>query len=329
MLDNFLKDLLNMSQTEKMELLQLYQELMRDQQLKLLTKTIASITDDACTPAYIKKDTLDRVGRYVVAAKQHTRVEKSSGQHEPILEKYMVIKVNFAGLGSELDSTHYGIVWETGRRRDHVSIIPTTSFKQESTIETGESFNIGKVDFLDKETVVMMNQITSVSRKRITGSVRHYDPGSKRPLIVKLSDDQKKRIHDGFRVYGLEEQTLYNKYIKNSHADTLPVLADPEMQYSHLFRPVIEISNTKDLLVYKLYDDAREYRLERKSFSLTGSTRVEALKNWVEATATLDPADPTKKTYSVTRDDARRSAYAVIQTAIAVAATPAPSPTGS
>ncbi|WP_139331797.1 hypothetical protein [Paenibacillus macquariensis] len=303
---------MDLEEFERSEMLGISNGLILDSQLKKLAKTLSQIVDDSTTPAYTRLDTLDRISRYVDSAKKHSIKDDRTGELKPVVSQYMIVRVNFAGLGSELDNIHYGIVWNADRKRDHISIIPTTSFKPASTLETGETFNIGKVGFLSGETVVLMNQITSVSRKRIR-TARHFNPTSDKKELVKLSLLQQKRVMEGFRIYGLKEESLSSKYIRNSFSDRLPMFDDPELQYQHLHRPIIEIENTKDLVVYRLYDSEQEFNLHRKPFQLMDSTRNNVIKDWVEAKAIWDPDT---ETFVKERDEVRKDAYIVIQDAI-------------
>lgn len=257
------------------------------------------------------EDTLNRISRYVDSAKNHIRKD-DRGLHLPKASRFMIVRVNFAGLGTELDDAHYAIVWEEHRKRDNISVIPTTSFKPVSTLETGLTFNIGHVDFLSGETVVLMDQIISISRKRLQ-AVRHYNPGTERREIAKLSRDQQFRVKDGFRIYGLHEATFFNEFLRDSFKDTLPELQDPDVQFDHLHRPVITIQNTKNELIYQLYNDTRHFKISRKLFAKHGIDRYQLLSDWVNAKAQVDRA--TARVIK-TREEVRKDGYAKIQAAI-------------
>ncbi|WP_189338254.1 type II toxin-antitoxin system PemK/MazF family toxin [Paenibacillus sp. IHB B 3084] len=313
LIEQFLLDLLNKAEYEKKHLLSLYKHIMDDQKVRQITAQLMHIKDDAGVPNLTREDTLSRVKRFIDSANKDTVKDPTSGVLKPITTQFMVVCVNFTGIGSEQDEFHYGIVWDEQRKRDNVSIIPTTSFKAEKTLDTDLSFNIGHVSFLQGETVVLMNQITSVSRKRIR-NVRHKNPITDKFEIVKLSPEQQNRIKDGFRIYGLKERSLYNEFIYNSFVDTLPILEYPEVQYFHLNRPIRLVENYKNKLTYKLYDDEKVYVIERKPYKLpSGTNRIGLLKSWVEAVAIMDPLS--KKIITM-RDKVRQSAYEEIQNAI-------------
>ncbi|MFB5678778.1 hypothetical protein [Paenibacillus terreus] len=311
MLEDFLRDLLDLPPSERDELLALNQHLMKDRQIKIITKKLTQITDDTGMAQFTREDTLNRISRYVESAKNHIRKD-DNGLHLPKASQFMIVRVNFAGLGTELDDVHYAIVWEEHRKRDNISVIPTTSFKPESTLETGLTFNIGHVDFLGGETVVLMDQIISISRKRLQ-AVRHYNHGTGRREIAKLSKDQQLRIKDGFRIYGLHEATLFNEFIRDSFKDTLPEFQDPDVQFDHLHRPVITIQNTKDELIYQLYNDTRQFTISRKLFAKPGVNRYQLLIDWINAKAEVDRA-----TLEIvkSREEVRKEGYAKIQAAI-------------
>lgn len=310
MLDDFLLELLKKPVDERIKYINTFTSVMRDSELHKLTTRIDSITDDANTATYTKVDTLKRIDRFVQSAKTHSRIKDEF--YTPPLDPFQLVLVNFAGVGSEWDDCHYAIVWDTKRKRDHVTIIPTTSFKAESTIESGTQFNIGQVGFYQEETVALMNQMTTISRKRIL-KYRHYNPNTKNPpAIVRLSKPQQERIKDGFRIFGLREQTLYESHILDNYRDRLPEFEYPEIQYHHLNLPYIVISSDMDCLIYKVYGDEREYKLFRKPYQIDVD-RNKLLKKWFEAKAQIHP--DTKEVIK-SRDDVRRDSYADIQAAI-------------
>ncbi|MFD2328801.1 hypothetical protein ACFSR7_06010 [Cohnella sp. GCM10020058] len=305
MLDAFLKQLLNLPDTQKNDVLSLCHEILQNEKLRNIAKSVSLVTDDAEVPQFTKDSTLDRIGRYIVSARAQSKLDATTRQYVPPMNKFAIVKVNFAGLGSELDDLHFGIVWDVERKRDHISIIPTTSYKPGTTRENGTTFNLGNISYLPNQTVVMMHQITSVSRKRIQ-SHRHYNDATGRSGVVYLSPDQRQRVYEGFRVYGLNEETLYNKHIRNSYSDTLPIFEDPEAQFDHLHRPIIDVSNTKDELVYKLYSDLNtEYKIIRKGTGIQTAERDLLLRNLVNATAQVDATGAIMQS----RLDVRMAAY--------------------
>lgn len=178
--------------------------------------------------------------------------------------------MRFSGLGSETDQEHFAIVWRSPRKSDAIVIIPTTSFKEESTQEHGIEFNIGKIDFMGKETVVLLEQMTTISRKRIDRRQLHKTRQliSKNPVKHKfatISIDQKNRILDGLRVYHFGETTIY-QFLKDTEIDKLPRLSDYAVQLGHLHRPFIkDVQNSDtDKLVYALHEDPNKfYTIER------------------------------------------------------------------
>ncbi|MFC3803005.1 hypothetical protein [Cohnella sp. GCM10012308] len=304
-----MKELLNMPEREKNTALPLCMDILQDEHVRDINKTLSQITNDTGVPAFTRESTLARIRKFVFSAKQHLRVNTGSGEYLPPLSEMQLVTVNFAGLGSELNDLHFGIIWDVDRKRDHVSIIPTTSFKPGSTMETGVTFNLGNVGPLTGETVVLMNQITTVSRKRVQTN-RFRNPATSATEVVKLSSNQKQRVYEGFRIYGLKEETLYTKHIRNAFPDTVPVFEDPEVQFTHLHRPFIEVSHSKDELIYKLYSDPNtEYKMTRQECVVQATERGQLVRAWVAAKAQINQST---QAIIKSRLDVQKDAYAAL-----------------
>lgn len=329
LLEEFLRELLSLPEEERKvilefnskllgepsgyrsELLKHYNTILSDQDLLEVVRHLDRVKDDPGELAYTRSDTLKRIQRYVNSAAKETR-KGPDGTRIPRVGKFEIAKVNFAGLGSELDDKHYAIIWEAYPKRDHVVVIPTTSFKEISTLETGTSFNIGCVGAMQAETVVTLGQITTLSRKRII-NVEGYRDGT-RKVYHKLNPAQQARLLDGFRVFAFGERTLYDRFIKSTLQDRLPMFLDHDVQYAHLHRPVVVIQEEPDELKYSLYGDpATVYILQRKPFTLaTGQTRSRLLKEWVDAVGIMDVPNG----INITREMSKNQAYTAIKQAI-------------
>lgn len=212
-----------------------------------------------------RNDTLNRILMYTSSAK--VTDDKSEIEVEirgrktrkvifnPILTNGQVIKVNFSGLGSELYKEHFAIVWDVKENREQVTVIPTYSFKN-NTILKANLFNIGKVttlcDYTGSETLVSVDQVTTISRKRIIQTKFNN-------RMAYLTSEQKNRIIDGFRAYWVGEETLF-KHIAKTYKDHLPKFDDIKLSFDHMFRPLlkykwVKINENQKLLKYSLYND--------------------------------------------------------------------------
>lgn len=297
--------------SKQRQLLELFKKISSEKELEDLVKEIDSISDDPYIADQTRHNSLERIKRYVLSVKKHNNINKQRF-FLPVVNKGELIYVRFSGIGSEHDQEHYAIVWEVDRKRDHIVVIPATSFKDDSTIETGISFNIGNVGFMESQTVVLLNQITTISRKRII-SVKHYNPLTGQYEFARISPDQEKRIRDGFRVMCLGEKTLFDEIF--GHKKILPVFEDPIIQYQHLLRPYIKIETetTPEKLVYALHEEPNiHYTVYRYPHNLNTSQRQMLLKQWLNAKATYSDVQG-KKILIKSREDARQEAYHKIQ----------------
>ncbi|WP_322904645.1 type II toxin-antitoxin system PemK/MazF family toxin [Paenibacillus campi] len=297
---------------EQKHLLELFNHFIHDNKAKQIASQIMNIKGDTFFLPHTRENKLSRIDRFVKSASRNTQKNKD-GSLFPTTRPFSIICVNFAGIGSEHDEYHYAIVWTEQRSRDNITVIPTTSFKADRTLETEGSFNIGKVAFLQDETVVLLEQLTTISRKRIQ-KIKHLNPLTNNLEIVTLSKTQQERIKDGFRIIGLKEKSLYKEFIEKSFQDTLPVFSNHSLQYTHLNRPIKVIKNTKETLSYSLYESEEVFTMNRKPYILSKSlTRSILLEKWKKAVAKKN-----EKTNHIiaTRKQAQENAYQEIQNAI-------------
>ncbi|SDY86873.1 hypothetical protein [Thermoactinomyces sp. DSM 45892] len=271
------------------ELLAYIQKASEEEVLRKIVKELCLIEPDPNVPTRTRQDTLERILRFVTIARKHDEV-RFSPKHKkniyvPTIRTGELVVIQFAGLGSELDDIHYGVVWDVKHALDQVSILPTTSFKPNSTKENGLTFNIGQVGFLREETVVKLQDATSVTRKKILSN-RHLDPHDPEGKLknVRLNNQQMERIQDGLRVKDFKENTLFQEILTHRQ-DCLPIFDDHSVQYTHLNRPFIIHSSSHDQLRYTLHNQPNEiYTLYRKKTMLSRSERKKLLYEWANAT---------------------------------------------
>lgn len=308
MLNKLLQSLAKHDPHKQKELLDWFTNISEDPLFQSLVKSLNEVEDDPKDKHHTRQNVFKRIRRFILSARRSPRYKiNNQGKKEylPVTNDGELIYVRFSGVGSELDDDHYAVVWKAQRHLDQVLVIPTTSFKPKSTIESPIVFNIGKVDFLENETVVLLNQITVISRKRILRT-KHVNKATQQELPAKLNQNQIERIKDGLRVLFLGEHTLFEEFLY-MHQDRLPLLEDPHEQYSHLHRPFIRIRDNIDELEYALYCDPNvTYRIKRIPTSLRRSDRKKLLYNWINAT----------ETDTKSRNKARDDAYNTIKSAM-------------
>ncbi|MGE7839068.1 type II toxin-antitoxin system PemK/MazF family toxin [Viridibacillus arvi] len=300
-LSDILNDIKILPVNEQQQLFLHFQSILGDNNLKKIMNNIADIQDEPAVPSRTRTNTLERIERYTNSAKRkHEFHHSKSDAYLPIVDDGELIYIEFSGLGSEIDENHYGIVWQSFRRKDTLVIIPTTSFKEESTRENGSVFNIGNVAFMNKESVVLLDQITNISRKKIDRSKRHltrqtigkHPNGKPKHMFAKISPEQQERIKDGFRVHFLKEKTLYDLLLLN-YKDKMPYISEYNVQIRHMYRPiVINEKSTPDVLFYSLYEDLEKlYTIPLFEYIGTLENRNIVFNNWVHAKADFDPVN--------------------------------------
>lgn len=278
---------LSLPDLEKRKWFRIMKQIESEPDFSELVELQSKITSDPISPTRTREDTLSRIKKYVETISKHDQMFPDSRTKRmifrPRLKPHEMILVQFAGQGSEIHDLHYGIVWDVNDARDTVVVIPVSSFKYESARENGLRFNIGKVGFLFKETLVSMTDITSISRKRIH-TKQVYNSVTKTFGTIQLEPEQVIRIQDGFRVLGLGEQTLGSLFINHKW---IPMLSDLDVQTPHMHRPyTIEQNTTHDVLHYTVSGDTTVYQIERVKTRLSRAEKNKFLLKWLNATGT-------------------------------------------
>lgn len=310
-----LEKLKDLPEKEQKELLKYFEKIAEEPTFKEIVKNIFSIKDETIVVNRTRQNTLQRLNRFTLSAKTpHEFHQVKKKNYMPILNEGELMEIRFSGLGSETDECHYAIIWKAERQRDTIVIIPTTSFKESSTLETGTTFNIGNISFMGKKTVVMLDQVTTISRKRIDRKTmyktRRKDPQTQKYEYAKITKAQENRIKDGFRVHHLNESTI-SSYLFTAVTDVLPFLNSYEEQLDHLHRPYIKnIEQSNDnQFVYALYEDPEKFYTIYLFPIRSGSRKRQLLKAWVEAIAFTN----TDGSIAKNRTTVQQEAYDTIQ----------------
>jgi mRNA-degrading endonuclease toxin of MazEF toxin-antitoxin module len=232
-------------------------------------------------------DLLERVLLYTTSAKEINEYIPGTNLFKITLKETQMVHVNFAGLGSEHLGEHPAIVWDTEQKRDHVLVIPCTSYKTDTTVESETAINIGFAGFFDSHgvlssvlnvsTVVLLDQIQSVSRKRIT---RHKttDPATQKGGIARIGPTQVQRIEEGMRILFFGEKTYFEKELLDIQG-VLPEFSHELDQYLHMHRSNYTII-TDDGTNVKYNIDGKEYEMIRRKTSMNNKERKKLLKEW-------------------------------------------------
>jgi mRNA-degrading endonuclease toxin of MazEF toxin-antitoxin module len=259
--------------------------IIREHVVRDIILNISSIRDDG---SITKQDSYERVALYTKSAK----IPTTARVH---LKKRMMVHVDFAGLGTEHKGNHPAIVWHVEDSSDRVLVIPCTSFKRDSSVESPIDINIGPAKFtgpnnsingvLAVSTIVLLDQIQPVSRKRITNHLTR-NPANNAYAIARIDEQQVKRIEEGLQILLYGKTTLYDEFIKDDPI-IVPEFINHQTQYSHLFRRVQVISNTGTRIEYMVQGDETMYFLHRRPAkpSLTEELRRQLLKQWIKPKA--------------------------------------------
>lgn len=293
---NVIEKIKDLPQNKQKELLTYFEKIASEKEFEKIVENIFSIENETIVTTRTRQNTLERINRFTQSAKTpHEFHARKKSNYLPIVNEGELIEIRFSGLGSETDQEHFAIIWKAQRTSDPIVIIPTTSFKEASTKETEIAFNIGKIDFMGKETVVLLDQMTTISRKRINRKTLYktrqtIDKTKGQYKFATISIEQKNRILDGLRAYHFGETTIY-QFLKETEQKKLPVLTDYEVQIKHLHRPFIkniEKSNA-DEFVYALYENPNKfYTIYRCDCTEQLYKRNQLLNTWINATAEYD-----------------------------------------
>lgn len=280
---------------EKNKIISIFNKVLTESLFKAIVNNLFEIQNEPPSLKHrgiSRENVLQIINTFTESAKLHDSFDEENKVFTPVIndqKKKYLIEVNFAGLGSEVNGVHYAIVWEAQNNRDDIVVIPTTSFKDFSTKEKPCLFNIGKVGHMSKETVVKLDQITTISRKRIRNVVT-TDQATNAAGIAALTDEQVKRIQEGFSILFLGESSLFTKEILGNHKNRLPAFDDPVLQFSHLNRPYNIVSLRPDKVIYTLQDDSSQtqYTLYRNLTRLTVPDRNRLIFTWINSVAIYD-----------------------------------------
>jgi hypothetical protein len=206
----------------------------------------------------------------IVNTEKNNLQKDQSDNFVPFLEKGQVIKVNFVGLGTVIDRSHYAVVWDAHPTNEHTVVIPLTS-----KVRAGKGyFEIGPIDGLEAAShVIKSNQPQSISRKSIQIWTKKNEDGQN--VVVTLEDWQLRKTEELFRISQLKEPTLVkvlNQFIG------LKVPITPSIDYfENLYKP-IHYFVLEDKLYYKVYQDAPIKIIETMNIGIRSGERKELLK---------------------------------------------------
>lgn len=271
--------------SQRREWFRIMKQMVQEPNFNQLIKQLSKITPDPNVPARTREDTLDRISKYVETISRHDQqfIDPRTKRtlYRPKLKPYEMILVQFAGQGSEIHDIHFGITWDVQDNRDQVIVIPTNSFKYESSREHKLQFNIGKVGFLPEETLVKLVDICSISRKRILTN-RLLDETTNQMGFIRLEPHQLKRIQYGLHAFVYGEPSLFDSIRKQ---DRIPVLMDYDTQIHHMHLSYqVQEGTTPKVLKYKVLGDNTVYEIHRKPTHLPKTERNKLLHQWINAT---------------------------------------------
>ncbi|MFS7377919.1 type II toxin-antitoxin system PemK/MazF family toxin, partial [Carnobacterium divergens] len=244
--------------------------------IKIIETAITAYEDDSIIKTDTAKFKLDSTKRFVEnSSKPH--VLSDGKKYSPLLKKWEIICVNFSGIGSELDNTHYAIILNCNILSDAITILPLTSFKPKVTVEDHTRFSIGKLKNQGRKSVVLFNQITTISRKRIISNLKSNNKN------ISLTDYQIRLVLSGLRVNVMKEKHLFEELISNN--SYIPEFEDPDKQYFHLrsaYKKNIEES-TPIKLVYSIPDinNSEKFTVNLNKYeNFTRADRKNLLTKW-------------------------------------------------
>ncbi|MED4779414.1 hypothetical protein [Brevibacillus choshinensis] len=270
--------------------------LIKDPTLDAMLWDLLGIIDDPKDTQLTRVEVLSRIGRYIKVSRKGHRKNKNN-DFKPEVTSRMMVTVNFTGVGGEHNDDHFGIVWAADPKRDNVLIIPTTSLKEDKKFYN-HYFSIGKVQFLEKETVVMLDQTVAVSHKRIEKET-FIDPATKTNTPVYISKEQEWHIRDGIRVSYLGYQTLFH-FLHTNFRSYIPEMVNEPLQHTHLLRPFNLISNDPEKMLYTLIDDPETvYTIKWRVSAVSKNQRDRLLSKWFQALGAYNRDPKTNERLSI------------------------------
>ena len=279
-----------------------------------IENTIKNYKDDPTVITDSQKFKLFSTNRFATnAAKEHWKDKKNI--YLPILKIDQVIWVNFSGIGSELDNEHMAVIINCNQSVDTVTILPLTSFKNESTIEDHLKFSIGTLTGQNKKSVALFSQITTISRKRVLNhKLTNYH---NKEHITFLDSKQKELVKLGLKVNLLKEKHLFQELVQNEKI--IPQFENPDEQYFHLKYPYQKniIESTSRKLVYSIDNDpTKQYCIDLVPYdkSLSRKERKDFLNSWYRVTPNFDSKGNMTENRNVVRNNIYKTllSYATI-----------------
>lgn len=346
--EDFIERYVALSAVERGEFLDDFILLMSDSDVKDLVRKLEGLPSAVCSQTskditdVIDNQTVRQVIQNITEVQQDRNDTKEDGYEciklysnsaktptktNVFVKKRMLIHVDFSGLGSEHRFNHPAIVWYTDEAKgDRMVVIPCTSYKPDTTMESTTDINIGKAKFfggtnnvegeLLEETVVLLNQIQVVSRKRITGYWSR-NPITGQSKTARIDFEQVRRIEEGLKIMMHEEKTLYDLYIQPYEiqkqvsmfptATMVPEFVNHENQYKHIYRIPYEVEDNGCFISYKVEGDPNTYYMFRRPTTRINSEehRKALLKNWIRPRAIRNP----DKTLHTDTPTVRENAY--------------------
>ncbi|MEK4627366.1 hypothetical protein MKZ17_03870 [Solibacillus sp. FSL R7-0682] len=289
LLPNFSRYTSSCTEEEKAEIMSVIDTLFNDNDLLKIIKELATVTDDSEEPLQTRTDSLDRIFRFIKAINNPNRVNVVNSERNflPIIKKFQLVLFDLPGVGGELNKAHYGIVWDLKLTRDELLVIMTNSYKDYKHIETSTRFNIGPVGNQSLSTFVILDQIQTISRKKIIATV--FDG---QELI--LNEAQQKRIDRSISLLSTKEIPL-SEFLMNKKRKLIPIFDDFEVQIEHLNMPFKIISQSKFHLSYMLFFEDDSTKIFNINFELStfanASEHRNAIRRLLRALPTYSAAD--------------------------------------
>lgn len=225
----------------------LEQDLFKQSGLAILKEKISSMTSD--------------VGKAIFQFSRIIDIENEADDTwDPVLREYtmeypkfQVVLANLIGPDRVLDGKHPAIIWESSKKSATVVVIPLTSKKGTDF----SYFNLGFINELildpavgPKESVVVMGQIHTVSRKALT-ILTKLDGVTP----ITLDDNQKNKVMDLYvRQYFKRQYDL--QHVLRTVVKKIPPVGVGETNWIlDLKRPVVYRYNNGNVLNYMLSDE--------------------------------------------------------------------------
>lgn len=169
--------------------------------------------------------------------------------YDPAYTRLDFVDCMFTGVGYEWDSKHIALVWDIFPGFDSVMVIPTTSQKRK---ESKNVFSVKTVSGLsNKETTLLIGDMTRVSRKRLRELVPYIHP-IKGPLRPRLPTAWLDRIHWGIVTTYASEMT-FQEALMNLTGGAM--VMDLRTLFNNRFKPVkIHFERASNLLYYRMWN---------------------------------------------------------------------------